>query len=406
MHDGFDAPKTIEWQDVRILEALEQLRECPGGREVVQQIGSEYLAASFLAANDYNVEVALGCLQETAVWRESEGAAAVRVKIIETGLKSFSDLPHFDRFSKYFPQCQGGKAMDKRGLPYSIRCIGRADVEQLFEALSEEHISELQLFTQEMRLLVLESYAHRTGLLGNVKMVQDLYCPTGLWNQFVTNRDRMSFMKKISYRIDTHYPGLLGEVFLVNAPWAVHAILSIIRPLLPARLMGRVEIVPAELVPERLLEDFDAEALPQFLGGSGADEEFIPGHRLNTNEADDGDSLLVNAGCEERCSIDLAAGDSVGFGMRVDGSEQDILFSCHFESADDPESNEVVRSSSRIAEDNDGNNFVAPSKGTFVMVFDNSYSWIYSKTIRYELFKMESSISPDAINSIGAPEDS
>merc|ERR1712137_232190 len=243
-----------------------------------------------------------------------------------------------------------------------------------------------QLFGMEWRLIKLEEYANRTGCLGDIVMVQDLYAPEGLWNMWVKNRDKFHILKQTGAIYDTHYPGVLGNVLLTNVPWAIHAILSVVSTLVPQRFMARVEAIPPALVASKMLEFVDAEALPSFLGGSGVDEEFIPGHQFNTMASTSASSLVVNARAKETRSLALDAGNLAIFGFRVEGAENDINFGCHFQPDDASAELQVVRSPGRVVEDGGGSSFVAPQKGTLIMLFDNSYSWINGKTIHFELF--------------------
>jgi len=59
-----------------------------------------------------------------------------------------------------------------------------------------------------------------------------------------------------------------------------------------------------------------------------------------------------------------------------------------------------VRAPARIKEAA-GGSFVAPCRGRLVLVFDNSYSWVKSKTVMYECVE----IAPDAPDTVGAVKD-
>merc|ERR1712063_217464 len=103
-------------------------------------------------------------------------------------------------------------------------------------------MTEWQLFSLEWRLIKLEEYAYRTGCLGNIVTVQDLYAPEGLWNMWLKNRHRLPVLKQRAARTDAHYPGVVGRMLLTNVPWAIHAILSAISTFVPQRFMARVEV--------------------------------------------------------------------------------------------------------------------------------------------------------------------
>jgi len=228
-------------------------------------------------------------------------------------------------------------------------------------------------------------------------------CPEGLLVKWRRNHSKMGIMRSITTTIDLHYPGLLGPVILTNAPWAVHAILQILRPVLPARISQKVEVVPVFQTAGRLCELIDPLRLPKFLGGDGADEDFVPNRAALVEAAsgDKGTELHIPAGKSEERGIWLSQGGIAAYGFSVLGTaSQDIVFSCRFEAeaaAGVPGPAAVeVRAPTRVREAT-GGGFVAPGRGRLVMVFDNSYSWVKPKCVRYEC----SQLPPEAADAAG-----
>eukprot|EP00439_Symbiodinium_sp_Y106_P067399 s554_g11.t1 len=364
MADSADERPTagqIRWADPRELRAL------PEADRDLLALDSELLAAAFLARCDFDVARAKEAIGHTAAWRKQSGASEVRKKLLEEPKISFSDFPHGPPVLKHFPQCEGGAAVDKRGLPYAIRC---------------DEMLQFQTHLCEWRLLQLEDFARATGQLTGLLIVQDMFAPNGLLNAWRKHGSKSKIMRRLTSMMDEHYPGVMESVLLVNAPWAMHAILRILTPLLPQRVVKKLQVVPMAQTPEHLQQMIDESNLPEFLGGSAADAEFVPA-RAALVASGSGSELFIKAGQTEERSLDLQQGDIAAFGLAV-ANGLDILFGCHFESEE--EAVEEVFPARRLQEES--SSFSAPRDGRLVLTFDNSYSWVKPKDVRFELSKL------------------
>ncbi|CAE7756087.1 SFH12 [Symbiodinium sp. CCMP2456] len=372
----------IRWANPRVASALEELRSLPEADGDLLALDSELLAAAFLARCDFDVTRAREAIAHTAAWRKQSGASEVRKKLLEEPKMSFSDFPHGPAVLKHFPQCEGGAAVDKRGLPYAIRCVGIADAVGLFSVITEDEMLQFQTHLCEWRLLQLEDFARATGQLTGLLIVQDMFAPNGLLNAWRKHGSKSKIMRRLTSMMDEHYPGVMESVLLVNAPWAMHAILRILTPLLPQRVVKKLQVVPMAQTPERLQQLVDESNLPEFLGGSAADAEFVPARAALVANGS-GSELFIKAGQTEERSLDLQQGDIAAFGLSV-ANGLDILFACHFESEE--EAVEEVFTARRLQEES--SSFSAPRDGRLVLTFDNSYSWVKPKDVRFELSKL------------------
>ena len=284
---------------------------------------------------------------------------------------------------QFLPQCEGGLAIDKRGLPYAIRCPGLADAVGLFSAISEDDLLLFQIYLNEWRMCQLEEHARKTGELCGVLIVQDMFAPDGLLNAWRKQGSKATVMRRVTGMMDEHYPGIMEKVLLVNAPWALNALIKVVTPLLPPRIVQKIQFFPVDETPMRLLEFVSPENLPSFLGGT-AEEEFIAARTAALQVP--GSELFIKAGCTEERSLPLEPNDEATCIISVEGG-LDIMLSCCFVEGEDAEATteEIVPAARVIQKDF---NFTAMRKGNLVLRFDNTYSWVKPKTIRYELAKL------------------
>jgi len=380
--DGEVREGAVSWADPRLAAAVQDLRALPDVAEALQVLDSELLAAGFLARCEFDVPRAKEAISHTAAWRQRSGACEVRKKLLADPGMRFADFPHGPEVLKFFPQCEGGPAVDKRGLPYAVRCVGIADPTGLFSLISEDEMMQFQTFLCEWRLLRLEEFARKTGEVTGILMVQDMFAPEGLLNVWRKHGNKTKVMRRVTGMMDEHYPGVMGSVLLVNAPWALHAILRVLTPLLPQRVATKLQVVPIAQTPERLQQLIDVSNLPRFLGGDGEDTDFVPARAVISTSAA-GSKLFIKAGQSEERSLDMQKGDVAAFGLSV-ANGLDIMFSCRFEPQESTEVPELVVPARRLQEES-GSSFAAPSDGKLVLTFDNAYSWVKPKDVYYEL---------------------
>lgn len=85
------------------------------------------------------------------------------------------------------------------------------------------------------------------------------------------NRDFMKRLAAIAGQMEESYPQMLGRVFVCNAPGWMYAVFRTMRPLLPARVVEKVDFLAPrrhERDRDRLLQHVALEDLPEFLGGA------------------------------------------------------------------------------------------------------------------------------------------
>lgn len=367
--------RDISWADPNLADAMSELQKTD------VKVDSPWLAAAFLTRHEMNVEKTIEAIAGTLTWRSQSGASEARNKILADPQLSFRDFPFSKEVFEFLPQCEGTLAIDKRGLPYAIRCPGMANVVGMFSMISEDDLLLFQIYLNEWRMCQLEEHARKTGELCGVLIVQDMFAPDGLLNAWRKQGNKATVMRRVTGMMDEHYPGIMEKVLLVNAPWALHALIKVVTPLLPPRIVQKIQFVPVDQTPTRLLEFICPEKLPSFLGGNAENEEFVPA-RAAALLARPGTEVFIKAGCIEECSLSLEANDEATCSVFVEGG-LDIMLDCCFV---DGEGKEEIVPPARVIEKDF--NFTAMKKGELMLRFDNTYSWVKPKTIKYELAKL------------------
>ena len=174
------------------------------------------------------------------------------------------------------------------------------------------------------------------------------------------------------------FPEGVHRIYLVNVGYVVHSALTLIKPFLDHRVQEKIVLLkPNEL--HRLLDEVDRENLPEFLGGTCRCEggcvplaveqmPCVPEFSLNHR-------ILVPARQRTEHNISLKQGTTLTWRFMVD-DKHSIVFSAVF--ADFP-----VVSQQKLAYREEPHEFSYDVKedGVLTLIFDNSASWVSSKTL-------------------------
>ena len=293
---------------------------------------------------------------------------------------------------KYLP---GGFAgMDKEGSPIWIELYGYMDSKGLLSSARKSDIekTKLQVGERIMQLLDQQTRKLQKPIEGMTVIVDlDNVGPSLLWGPAM---QMIAHMGKVT---QDNYPEVVKRSFIVNAPRIFPLLWRMIRPLLSEDMKRKVCILGSDYKKE-LLQHIDADQLPAFLGGSMTDpdgdpmcpsrickggkvpeeyflEELLSTDRMQTVSVPRSDKLELRYQVQQKGSL-------LRWEFKTDG--YDIGFGVFYEGVDGrvPVITAERVSSHLLPEDGA---HTCHKLGPYVLVFDNSYSWARSKSIRYNV---------------------
>jgi len=195
--------------------------------------------------------------------------------------------------------------------------------------------------------------------------------------------------------LEDNYPEMMKRLFVVNAPRIFPLLWKICRPMISEDMKNKIHVLGGNFR-EVLLQHIDEDQLPVFLGGIQTDPdgnprcsskicqggevptEYYLGQNLDTDSMETtvvhkGHKFVLDFVVDQPGSIlrwEFMTEDyDIGFGVyrKDNGSDVSVVemsrVSCHMT----PEDGTVV----------------CEEPGTYVAVFDNSFSWTKSKRLRY-----------------------
>ncbi|CAN8021593.1 unnamed protein product [Ixodes persulcatus] len=207
----------------------------------------------------------------------------------------------------------------------------------------------------------------------------------------------MTLLTDLLRLYEDNYPETLEKCFVINAPGFFPLLWKIVRPFLTQRTADKVHIFGKDGWREVLRAHFLPEKLPKHWGGDMLGPDGDP--RCTDKVCPGGE---VPAGLQigaDLCSQVILSRDSWKLRVPVQQSESLLRWSFHVQRGDlefclrylppeddekPEESDEPLTKPQRLSGQQQGS-FRCEKPGTYVLEFDNSFSWLTSKRLAYSV---------------------
>lgn len=171
-------------------------------------------------------------------WRAQYKMDAIKEKVI--GMNP-SDFPHADKLVKCYPK-NAHHGVDKLGQPISIIRVGMVKLESLLRLVTPEELKEWFRYDIEKEAVTLEEYTQKSGKLVRKCEIYDL---NGLGMSHL-NTQAWALLRDIITTGTSNYPESLGNMYIVNAPWAFSAAWRTVKPWLKESTQAKIQILGAD----------------------------------------------------------------------------------------------------------------------------------------------------------------
>ena len=288
---------------------------------------------------------------------------------------------------------------DKDGHPIIINQIGMSDPTNITEGiLTEEQATAFMTHMAACRMLHLSKLSEERQEVVRCFCIQDL---NGLGMKHLTSQTRY-FIKLFIRIMSENFPEVMAKIRVINAPWAFTVAWAMIKPILHPRIIKKIKILGKNYQNE-LYEDISRDQLPKSYGGN---LDFLMPALVP--EGNDVNEITISRGSMETISfpIDDITKSHLSFQFQCTSGDITIVFeflpyvlndkktfddayaeaaACKFEvKCIERRDGGVVKLNVPITED--GENTKGGVRSGYVMIkFDNSFSWIKSKTIKYNI---------------------
>ncbi|XP_067934790.1 retinal-binding protein-like isoform X1 [Watersipora subatra] len=283
---------------------------------------------------------------------------------------------------------------DLEGCPVRIERFGCLDVKGIFYSCKKVELERKKCYDQEVTVQLLRKQSEKLDkTVDKVTVIMDLdkVGSKQLW------KPGLMLYLHLVQMLEDNYPEFVKHLIVVNAPKIFPIFFKICRPLISEDMNKKLRVYGSNYQSE-LTKVVSEEELPAFLGGKrlgpGGDrfctDKIKPGgivpesyYLIDSIETSEFESATISPGCKlalkvpidrPNCVIRwefLTLGKDISFGVNLipeNGEKETNLIP-------------VTRVQSHMVPE-DGS-LTCEKLGTYVIVFDNSYSWTKSKKLQY-----------------------
>ncbi|XP_077488922.1 SEC14-like protein 4 isoform X2 [Amblyomma americanum] len=359
--------------------------------DVTKPENTDHYLLRWLRAREFDEVKAEHMLRQSLAWRQKVGADTV-----------LQDYTPPEVLQKHFPG--GFLDCSPEGHVCYLMPIGSVDIKGFLEVVSVEQVKRrfLLLFETLMDNL-------RRNSKQNNKVIETVF--------FIVDFEHFSLRQLYSWQVITlltdflklyedNYPEILEKAYIINTPRFFPILWKVLRPFLTQRTADKVAIYGMDGWRKNIFERLNPDGVPQHWGGNmvGPDGDprcshlICPGgevppsyreelakRRLSREVGATVRSIdrrgrwelpvrVENSGEQLSWSFQTATGD-LAFGVRYEppcsggNAVREYLIETH-----------RVSSCSLLPE---RGRLVCHKPGTYILEFDNSYSWVHGKTLSY-----------------------
>jgi hypothetical protein len=358
--------------------ALEQFRQKVEDVLTEEQRLSEPFLLRWLIARDFDVAKAEAMIRSNVVWRkENDVDNVLRWEAPEV-------------FRLYYTV--GLTGFDKENSPVVIVPFGRMDLWGLISSGGKENFVKFTLQTLETCLFRMKGKKNPTNGKEVTRITAVFDCENFALRT-LSYSGVVDTILDLIRQYEANYPETLKAAYVVNAPRVFMILFGMIKPLLSAHTLGKVQIFGSE--PQKwkkaLLDEIPSNQLPKHWGGTkeGKDEfcsgtvcmgGTVPAKYLAGASNDGGDDLItltVGAGQKFEMDIEIAVPNAtLKWNFKTDA--YDIGFSVKFENKEVFPYRRVEAHKTR-----EEGSVTCEKTGIYQLSFDNTYSRLRSKTLHY-----------------------
>jgi len=368
------------------VEALAQLKE--KAKDVLLPQHDDHFILKWLRARSFDVKKAEKMMRESIEWRKKYDA------------DNLLDWTPPEVLVKYYP---GGLCgVDKEGYPFWIDTLGTADIKGLmFSARKAEVIKYKAYWTEKIYKVCEEQSAKLGKHIDQIGLIFDMegIGMAHLWKPAVDAFIEMLIM------FEANYPETLRYCIVINAPKIFPIAWNLVKPFLSEDTKTKIFIEKGDWK-KKVLERIDASELPVHWGGTRTDPDGDPyckskicmGGKVpesynvaktNFVDMDNFTTGTVGRGSSLQINYDVNVANSI-LRWQFMTDDNDIGFGVFKKTAEERQNKgdmeEVVPTdrvnSHMVPEDG---SVICKEPGTYVIRFDNTYSWVRSKKVQYLL---------------------
>jgi hypothetical protein len=290
--------------------------------------------------------------------------------------------------------------------PFVIIRPGKSNSSALYDNLSFDELHMLHYAYREHAFRQCDRETRSSRKIVKQLLIFDM---NGVSFSDMTDRRGQKVFEPVSKNCANYYPQLQSKFVMINAPSWIAVIFSLMKRIMPARNFAKVGFCPAKGTDKPGADAskcpfaskfLDLSKLPKFLGGE-MDEKELPGlltgallddpENSPDKNRDGWKDMSISRRSKKTVDLMIPAGD-ITVQWRVNVASYGIKLHAELLKLDQPEV--VLQNFRQAASDEEkikaengvgSGSWVCKSPGLLRVTFDNSYSMIRGKSLRYKL---------------------
>jgi len=295
-------------------------------------------------------------------WRVSVGADSI--------LDTFPKHEHYDALIAQWPSSLHHMVpYTIDGSPVFFEALGRA-FPRLIDQFGFDTLIKFQIYSLEKVQKIYFDLTEKIGYFPGIIIVQDL-ADVG-WNCF--SQITLKYLQETAIVSQNNYPGTLRKAFVINTPPVVHIFWRASKTWIGPHTLAKIEFLSGgpEIYRDILQNIMSVDDIPIRLGGNS--EKDIP--TIAGVNSDSSEAVTVPAGGFFKKEIQAEKGDTISWMFET--QHYDISFGIFFSEKNVLDMTKYTSHTSMVT-----GSLVVEEEGTYVLHWDNSYSWTRGKELKF-----------------------
>ncbi|XP_047740579.1 SEC14-like protein 2 isoform X2 [Hyalella azteca] len=364
------------------LQDLNDFKSRVAGLAPEEQLQDHFLL-QWLTARNFNVDKAESMFKKSQDWHK------------ELDMDHILEWEAPEVLVKYVPQ--GCVGFDKFGGTVLIIPHGRVDIRGILMSVTPtEHIKFTVQTIEKCKVMMAEESKRRGYPVCQQTCIFDL---EGFSFKDFTWKPALESVIALMQVYEANYPELLRVGYVINAPKIFTVAFTLVKPFLHEATINKIKIFGRSGWQEEILQDIDAEVLPKHWGGNRVDPDgnemcpslvclggAVPKEYYLKNKAKENrqhlTTITVPKGGNEKLSFTTTEPNSV-IKWEFETEDYDISFGIYKQDFPDDHLVAPHRVNSHLVPEE--GEVVCPSPGTYIVQFDNSFSYLRAKKLHYSV---------------------
>lgn len=371
-------------------ESLKQFKELVSDAHQPHYDDHYYLR--WLRAREFDIQKAEIMMRKNLLFRRKIGADTI-----------LTDYKPHELIEKYYPR--GYLGPDKEGCPVRFMPFKYLDLRGFVYSVKKSEVLKFLTYLFEQDIKEMKEMSEKTGK--NIEKHSYIIDIEGYSFRQATNKDALNMLNEVLKLYEANYPERMKTAYFINAPVYFNFVLNLSKPFLSEATLKKFRLFGKDYK-KALLNDIDAEILPKFLGGSRVDPDGSPMCEsiINYGGIVPSECYVIRNNMQSLVDQEGVASIKVPRQayrfVEIKVSEpnrkvewtfetptKDISVGFYLKKSDnsDDENLEELIPTERVFCHlvPESGTFMCETPGTYLLKFDNSFSWISSKKVFYKI---------------------